>query len=60
MILTLLEHLTDIAKQNSSAAGEVNRSMEEEADVLEEIAASSDILSGLAEELHDLILEFKI
>jgi methyl-accepting chemotaxis protein len=60
MILTLLEHLTDIAKQNSSAAGEVNRSMEEEADVLEEIAASSDILSGLAEDLHNMILEFKI
>jgi len=60
MILTLLEHLSDIAKQNSSAAGEVNRSMEEEADVLEEIAASSDILSGLAEDLHDMILEFNI
>lgn len=60
MILTMLEHLTDIAKQNSSAAGEVNRSMEEEADVLEEIAASSDILSGLAEDLHNMILEFKI
>ncbi len=60
MILALLENLSHIAKQNSSAAGEVNRSMEEESDALEEIAASSDILSGLAEELHDMILEFKI
>ncbi|SET76658.1 Uncharacterised protein [Lacrimispora sphenoides] len=34
--------------------------MEEEADVLEEITASSDILSGLAEDLHDMILEFNI
>lgn len=60
IILALLEHLAGIAKQNSSAAGEVNRSMEEEAGALEEIAASSDMLSGLAEDLHDMILEFKI
>lgn len=60
MILALLENLSHIAKENSSAAGEVNRSMVEESDALEEIAASSDILSGLAEDLHDMILEFKI
>lgn len=60
IILALLEHLAGIAKQNSSAAGEVNRSMEEEAGALEKIAASSDMLSGLAEDLHDMILESKI
>ena len=34
--------------------------MEEEAGGLEEIAASSDLLSELAKDLHDMILEFKI
>lgn len=59
-ILALLEDLTHIAKQNFSAAGDVNKSMEEEAGALEEIAASSDLLSELAKDLHDMILEFKI
>ncbi|MBE5981867.1 MAG: methyl-accepting chemotaxis protein [Paenibacillaceae bacterium] len=59
-ILALIENLTHIAKQNSQAAGDVNQSMEEEAGALEEIAASSDLLSQLAKDLHDMILEFKI
>ncbi len=59
-ILALLEDLTHIAKQNFQAAGGANKSMEEEAGALEEIASSSDLLSQLAKDLHDMILEFKI
>ena len=59
-MLTILDHLSEIAVENSKSSEEVKCSIENESEALEEIARSSDVLSGLADELHQLILEFKI
>ena len=59
-ILDTLQNLSAIAEENSASTEEVSASMEEQASSMEEISNSSEGLSQLSQDLHSIILKFKI
>lgn len=59
-ILFNLKGLSDIAEENSSGTEEVSASMHEQTVAMEEIAKTSQSLAEIAEELQNIILEFKM
>lgn len=59
-ILKSLEQLASIAEENAASTEEVSSSMEEQAASVEEIASSSNTLSELADNLQNMIKQFKV
>ena len=59
-ILDTLQNLAAIAEENSASTEEVSASMEEQASSMEEISNASEGLAKLAQDLHSIILKFKI
>ncbi|ABR47754.1 methyl-accepting chemotaxis sensory transducer [Alkaliphilus metalliredigens QYMF] len=59
-ILDTLQNLSAIAEENSASTQQVASSMEEQTAAIEEISSASEGLSKLAQDLHSIILKFKI
>ena len=59
-ILDTLQNLAAIAEENSASTEEVSAAMEEQAASMEEISGASESLSTLAQDLHEIILRFKL
>lgn len=59
-ILSTLQNLSAIAEENSASTQQVAASMEEQTASIEEISSASEGLSQLAQDLHGIILRFKI
>lgn len=59
-ILDTLQNLAAIAEENSASTEEVSAAMEEQAASMEEISGASESLSTLAQDLHEIILKFKL
>lgn len=59
-ILATIQNLSAIAEENSASTQEVSASMEEQAASIEEISSASEGLAKLAQDLHSIILRFKI
>ncbi|MNJ81117.1 Methyl-accepting chemotaxis protein McpB [compost metagenome] len=56
----LMHHVHEVAEQSSSSIQDVVASTEEQLATMEEIAASSTMLAGMAEDLQEVIVKFKI
>jgi methyl-accepting chemotaxis protein len=59
-ILDTIQNLSAIAEQNSASTQQVSASMEEQTASMEEISSASEGLAKLAQDLHTIILKFKI
>ena len=59
-ILASIQNLSAIAEENSASTQQVSASMEEQTASIEEISSASEGLSKLAQDLHSIIIKFKI
>lgn len=59
-ILDLLQTLSAIAQENAASTEEASAAMVEQSSSMDEIAKSSERLAGLAGNLQDIILRFKL
>jgi len=59
-IIELVQNLSAISEENAAGTQEASAAMEEQAATIEEIANSGESLASIAQDLQNLILQFKI
>ena len=60
VIIDTLQNLAAIAEENSAATEEMSATLEEQTAFTEEIANASVKLSHLAQDLHSIVMRFKV